>query len=52
MRAYRKSDAAHTALGEPPLCIGDDFARTDLPLISLASDEMSADAEQSGEPTP
>ncbi len=37
--------------GEPLLCIGDDFARTDLLLVSLACDEMSADAEQSGEPT-
>jgi ribonuclease VapC len=37
--------------GEPLLCIGDDFARTDLLLVSLGSDEMSADVEQSGEPT-
>jgi ribonuclease VapC len=37
--------------GEPLLCIGDDFARTDLLLVSLASGEMPADAEQSGEPT-
>ena len=44
--------ATASLAGEPLLCIGDDFARTDLPLISLASDEMSADAEQSGEPTP
>ena len=36
--------------GEPLLCTGDDFARTDLLLVSLASDEMSADTEQSGEP--
>jgi ribonuclease VapC len=36
--------------GEPLLCIGDDFARTDLLLVSLASGEMPADAENSGEP--
>jgi ribonuclease VapC len=37
--------------GEPLLCIGDDFARTDLLLVSLASDEMSADVKPPGEPT-
>jgi len=37
--------------GEPLLCIGDDFARTDLLLVGLGSYEMSADVEQSGEPT-
>jgi ribonuclease VapC len=38
--------------GEPLLCIGDDFARTDLLLVSLAPNEMPADVEQSGEPAP
>ncbi len=36
--------------GEPLLCVGDDFARTDLLLVSRGSAEMSADVEQSDEP--
>jgi ribonuclease VapC len=35
--------------GEPLLCIGDDFARTDLPLVSLDPDELPAASEQSDE---
>ena len=43
--------AIASVAGEPLLCIGDDFARTDLLLVSLDNDEKSADAEQSDEPT-
>lgn len=37
--------------GEPLLCTGDDFAGTDLVLVSLDPDEPSADPEPSGEST-
>lgn len=37
--------------GEPLLCVGDDFGRTDLLLVSLDPDEPPAGSEQSGEPT-
>jgi len=36
--------------GEPLLCTGDDFARTDLLLASIDSNETSADLERSDEP--
>jgi ribonuclease VapC len=42
--------AVASVAGESLLCIGDDFARTDLLLVSLDKDEKSADAEQSDEP--
>lgn len=43
--------AVASLAGEPLLCVGDDFARTDLLLVGLGSDEISADVEQSEEPT-
>jgi ribonuclease VapC len=33
---------------EPLLCVGDDFAQTDLLLVGLDTDESSADGEESG----
>jgi ribonuclease VapC len=42
--------ALASVAGEPLLCVGDDFARTDLRLVSLNPDEPSATSEKSGEP--
>ncbi|MGH3194150.1 MAG: type II toxin-antitoxin system VapC family toxin [Streptosporangiaceae bacterium] len=39
--------AIASVAGEPLLCIGDDFVRTDLLLVSLDNDEKSADAGSS-----
>jgi len=44
--------AVASVAGERLLCLGDDFAETDLPLVSLDSDEASTDLEQSDEPSP
>ena len=41
--------AVASVAGEPLLCVGDDFARTDLRLVSLNPDELSATSEQSDE---
>ena len=43
--------AVASAAGEPLLCIGDDFAKTDLLLVSLDTDEIGTDTTQPGEPT-
>ena len=43
--------AVASVSGEPLLCTGDDFARTDLLLVSLDSDEISTAVEQPGDPT-
>lgn len=40
--------AIASVAGEPLLCIGDDFTRTDLLLVSLDSDELPADPGQPG----
>jgi ribonuclease VapC len=40
--------AIASVAGEPLLCTGDDFTRTDLLLVSLDSDELPADPGQSG----
>ena len=44
--------AVASVAGEPLLCTGDDFARTDLHLVSLDSEQTPADLEQSDEPGP
>jgi ribonuclease VapC len=36
---------------EPLLCLGDDFAKTDLLLVSLDTDETGTDTTQADEPT-
>ena len=41
--------AVASALGEPLLCIGDDFAKTDLLLVSLDTDEIGTDTAQAEE---
>jgi ribonuclease VapC len=41
--------AVASVAGESLLCVGDDFARTDLLLVSLNPDELSAALEQSDE---
>ncbi len=42
--------AVASVAGEPLLCTGDDFARTDLVLASVDSNETSADPESPDEP--
>jgi ribonuclease VapC len=42
--------AVASVAGEPLLFVGDDFTKTDLPLVSLDPDELSADQGQSNEP--
>ena len=42
--------AVASVAGEPLLCTGDDFARTDLVLASVDSNETSADLEGPEEP--
>ncbi len=44
--------AVASVAGEPLLCIGDDFAKTELLLVRLDTDETLADPEQSDEPCP
>jgi ribonuclease VapC len=43
------SYAVASVAGEPLLCVGDDFARTDLSLVNLDPDEPSAAPEQPDE---
>ena len=43
--------AVASVAGEPLLCTGDDFARTDLLLASADSKQKSADLERPDEPT-
>jgi ribonuclease VapC len=40
--------AIASAASEPLLCVGDDFAQTDLLLVSLDTEESPADGEESG----
>jgi ribonuclease VapC len=44
--------AVASSLGEPLLCIGDDFAKTDLLLVSLDTAEIGTDTAQADEPAP
>jgi ribonuclease VapC len=44
--------AVASVAGERLLCMGNDFVKTDLLLVSLDTDETPADLEQSGEPRP
>jgi ribonuclease VapC len=43
--------AVASVAGEPLLCKGDDFAKTDLLLVSLDTDEIPTDLTQSDKPT-
>ena len=40
--------AIASVAGEPLLCLGDDFAQTDLLLVSFDTEESPADGEESG----
>jgi ribonuclease VapC len=42
--------AVASVAGEPLLCLGDDFAKTDLLLVSLETDETGTDMTQADEP--
>jgi hypothetical protein len=42
--------AVASVAGEPLLCRGDDFAKTDLRLVSLDSDEIVTDPTPAAEP--
>lgn len=42
--------AVASIAGEPLLCLGNDFATTDLPLVSLDTDEVRTDMTQADEP--
>ena len=42
--------AVASLTGEPLLCVGDDFPKTDLLLVSLDPDQPPASSEQPGEP--
>jgi ribonuclease VapC len=44
--------AVASVAGERLLCMGHDFVKTDLLLVSLDTDETAGDLEQSGEPRP
>jgi len=43
--------AVASLAGEPLLCLGDGFAKTDLLLVSLNTDQIGTDTTQAGEPT-
>lgn len=43
--------AVASVAGEPLLCLGDDFAKTDLLLGSLDTDEIGTDTTKADEPT-
>jgi ribonuclease VapC len=43
--------AVASVADEPLLCVGDDFAQTDLLLVSLDTEETGTDTAQAGEPT-
>ena len=43
--------AVASVAGEPLLCLGDDFAQTDLLLVSLDTDEIGTGTTQAAEPT-
>jgi ribonuclease VapC len=42
--------AIASVASEPLLCLGDDFAQTDLLLVSLEAEESATDSEDSGSP--
>jgi ribonuclease VapC len=42
--------AIASVVNEPLLCLGDDFAQTDLLLVSLEAEESATDSEDSGSP--
>jgi ribonuclease VapC len=42
--------AVASVAGEPLLCLGDDFAKTDLPLVRLDTDQTCTDTTQADEP--
>jgi ribonuclease VapC len=44
--------AVASVAGEPLLCLGDDFAETDLLLVSPDTDETGTDTTRAGEPAP
>jgi ribonuclease VapC len=40
--------AVASVTGEPLLCLGDDFAKTDLPLVTVHTDQIGTDTIQAG----
>ena len=44
--------AVASVAGEPLLCLGNDFAETDLLLVSPDTDETGTDTTRTGEPAP
>jgi ribonuclease VapC len=42
--------AVASVASEPLLCVGDDFVKTDLVLVSLDTDEIGTDTTRAGEP--